>query len=303
MPSNLEFYRTFYYTARFNSITAAAKALYLTQPTVTHAIHALEEELGCLLFIRSHKGVTLTPEGELLYEHTKAAFEHLADARTRLTSRLELQEGSIRMGASETTLHHFLLPALQQFRTLHPGIKFRITSYNTPSAIEAIRAGHIDLAVLVMLRKEPSDTGLEDGLQITHLTGLEDIFIAGSSYTSLRKPSVTPEEMLQYPFICMEKGSLTRRFLDDFFLSHQLTLDPDMELATADLITPLAAGNMGIGLVPEVFARKALSEGSVFRIQQSTPLPKREICAITRKNAPLSVAASAFVSELVRQKL
>ena len=70
---NFDFYRTFYYVGKYRSITAAARALYVTQPSVTHAIQSLERELGCPLFIRSQKGVRFTPEGEKFYASVAAA--------------------------------------------------------------------------------------------------------------------------------------------------------------------------------------------------------------------------------------
>ena len=67
MSVSFDSYKTFYYVAKFRSFTEAAKALYVTQPTVTHAIQTLEKELGCILFQRSRKGVSLTPEAVMLY--------------------------------------------------------------------------------------------------------------------------------------------------------------------------------------------------------------------------------------------
>lgn len=64
MNTNFENYKTFYFVAKYGNITAAAEALYSEQPNVTRAIKNLERDLGCVLFTRSNKGVTLTPEGE-----------------------------------------------------------------------------------------------------------------------------------------------------------------------------------------------------------------------------------------------
>lgn len=90
---NFETYRIFYYTARYKNITGAAKALFLTQPTVSHAIAGLEKELGCQLFIRSKKGVQMTPEAELLYRHLSKAFQHVEDGEQSLRDHLSLSEG------------------------------------------------------------------------------------------------------------------------------------------------------------------------------------------------------------------
>ena len=73
MGINFELYKTFYYVARYRNITHAAKALFQTQPTVSRCIAQLEAQLGCTLFVRSQKGVSLTPEAEVLYRHVATA--------------------------------------------------------------------------------------------------------------------------------------------------------------------------------------------------------------------------------------
>ena len=80
MNVNFENYKTFYFVAKFGNITAAAEALYSEQPNVTRTIKNLEKELGCTLFTRSNKGVTLTPEGEKLYRRVAIAYEQITAA-------------------------------------------------------------------------------------------------------------------------------------------------------------------------------------------------------------------------------
>jgi len=120
MSVSFDSYKTFYYVARLGSFTEAAKALYVTQPTVTHAIQMLEQELDCVLFQRSRKGVSLTPEAAMLYEHVRAACEHIFEAESALKAKKKLLEGQVRIGASETTLHFFLLP-LRNLKPCIPG--------------------------------------------------------------------------------------------------------------------------------------------------------------------------------------
>lgn len=87
MSVNFDFYRTFYYVGKYKNITAAAKALFVTQPTVTHAIQALERELNCSLFIRSQKGVSFTPEGAVFYRQIAAAAKRFS--KRNKTSKLQ----------------------------------------------------------------------------------------------------------------------------------------------------------------------------------------------------------------------
>ena len=269
MSVSFDSYKTFYYVARLGSFTEAAKALYVTQPTVTHAIQMLEQELDCVLFQRSRKGVSLTPEAAMLYEHVRAACEHIFEAESALKAKKKLLEGQVRIGASETTLHFFLLPFLKEFKTLHPGVKIKVSNSSTPTALAALRSGHIDFAILVMRPGYKGAILPQDKFSVTRLAGFQDIFIAGNDFSDLAGRSVTPGELCGYPFICMEPGT--------------------------DLITPMAANNLGVGFVPRAFARSALEEGSVFQIRLTEIVPEREICVISRTDTPLSLAGNAFL--------
>ena len=84
MEQNLSSYRIFYAVANTENISRAAKELYISQPAISKSIQKLEENLGVKLFERSSRGVTLTPEGELLYTHVKSAFETLSLGEDRL---------------------------------------------------------------------------------------------------------------------------------------------------------------------------------------------------------------------------
>ena len=100
MTINYEYYRTFYYVARYGSFTKAADALFANQPNVTRTIGKLEDMLGCRLFLRTHHGVTLTPEGRLLYSHVSVAHEQLQLAEQELTDTTALRTGTVTIGTS-----------------------------------------------------------------------------------------------------------------------------------------------------------------------------------------------------------
>ena len=173
MAVSLDFYKTFYYAAKYGSFTEAAKALYVTQPTVTHAISCLERELGCALFVRSRKGAALTPEGSLLYEHVRSAFDHLQEAEKTLQDRKALLSGQVRIGASETTLHFFLLPCLRNYRRLYPGVRLKVSNGTTPQALAALREGAIDCAILVMRRDYRSILQPQDLMRVVALADFQ----------------------------------------------------------------------------------------------------------------------------------
>ena len=110
----------FYYAAKYKSFSQAATILMSNQPNVTRAIHNLESQLGCRLFIRSNRGAELTPEGERLYSHVAIAYDHLHAAELELENEKKLEQGTVTIGVSEIALHLLLLPVLGEFRRKYP---------------------------------------------------------------------------------------------------------------------------------------------------------------------------------------
>lgn len=291
---NFDLYKTFYYVGKCGSITSAAKALYVTQPSVSHAIQTLERELDCRLLIRSQKGVEFTPEGKQFYLSVAKACETIFKAEQKLEASKNLSEGLITIGASETTLHHFLMPYLADFRKNYPNIRLKLFNSSTPQMLHSLLNGTIDFAVLILDRNYRHEM-----LSVTHLSDFQDYMIAGNEFSCLKEVSISLKELLNYPLVSMEKGTLTRNFFDQVFESHGLDPEPDIELATTDLIVPVVAAGLGIGMVPEPFSREALSQGTIFRLNIKERIPRREICLIKKKKAPLSLPGNAFIKCLL----
>ena len=98
MEITYDYYRIFYYAAKYKSFSKAAEILMSNQPNITHFMNNLENQLGCRLFIRSNRGVTLTREGEKLYKHVTIAYQHFQMAELELANDKSLQSGIITVG-------------------------------------------------------------------------------------------------------------------------------------------------------------------------------------------------------------
>ncbi|MCI7098292.1 MAG: LysR family transcriptional regulator [Lachnospiraceae bacterium] len=296
MSASFDYYRIFYYVGRTGSITAAAGALYLTQPTISHAIRNLEEELGCTLFLRTKKGVIMTPEARQLYSHISIACEQILKGEEKLRAALQLSEGSLTIGATETVLHFYLIPWLKQYRSLYPDIKLKIANSSTPATLQTLKQGILDFAILVMDTDERVDRNrsCENDFHITPLESFHDIFVTGNDYTFLADKPVTLKQLTGYPLICLEKGTCTRSFLDNILATEQMEWIPDIELANSDLIMPMVTQNFGIGFTPEYFAREALAQKKAVALNLKEEIPARSICLVCT-DSPRSAAAEAFI--------
>lgn len=290
MSISFDLYKVFYVTARCKSITAAAKALFVTQPTVTHCIKKLEENLECVLFIRGKKGVELTSEGRVLYTRAKVACEALWTAEDEINQLKQYQKGEIALGASETTLHHYIFPVLKRFKQQYPDIHLKIANDNTPRMIEAIRNNQLDCGVLVC----PAEYTEKD-IAIRPLSEFQDVMIVSPLHQQLTGRPLHLQEIAGYPFIGLTSDTLSSQTLRDYFSQHQIDFSPDIELATTDLIVPAVENNLGIGVVPEAFAQNALANKTVFKLDLIETIPKRNICLAYKKGQHQSFAVEAFI--------
>ena len=270
MEVTYDYYRIFYYAAKYKSFSQAATILMSNQPNVTRAIHNLESQLGCRLFIRSNRGAELTPEGERLYSHVAIAYDHLHAAELELENEKKLEQGTVTIGVSEIALHLLLLPVLGEFRRKYPKIRlpdFAVAS--TPAEV-----------------KKP--------LKAIPLLSFKEILVANAAYKDMFKEPVSLKKLVEYPFICLGKNTSTYDFYTRFFLEHGIAMTADTEAATIDQILPMVRQNLGIGFIPEPLAQEVIEQGIVIQVPLLEEPPVREICFVEDKSSPHSMAANVL---------
>ena len=277
-----DYYRIFYYVAKYGNVTQAARVLLNNQPNLTRAVKTLESELGCPLFIRSNRGMKLTPEGERLLRHIRIAIENIEAGEAEIIESRNLERGSVFVAASEVALHCVLLPVLKKYRSLYPGIKLKISNHSTPQAIDAIKNGFADIAV-VTTPTLPS--AMLDEITVRKF---REVAVCSSAFSELWGRKVSFEELLSYPLISLGTQTKSYELYSEFFAGEGLRYQPETEAATADQIVPMVKADLGIGFVPEEFLEGI--EG-VSVIETENPLPEREIRVVKRCEQPLGIAA------------
>jgi len=243
MDINFEYYKIFYYVAKYENITRAAAALGSNQPNVTRVMKLLESQLGCRLFIREARGIRLTEEGERLYSHVEIAYRHLMNAQEEIGGPAILGGGSVEIGTTETALHLFLLDALHTFRQRYPEVKIKIHNHTTPETVRQLTGGRVDFAVITMPYELPATVS---GFPVLDF---EEILVGGMRYQDLCKTSLQLKDIRKYPWIGLGRESATYALYKNFFIQHGVDFEPDMEVETSDLMLPLVENNFGIGFV------------------------------------------------------
>lgn len=289
MTTNLEYYKVFYYVATYQSLTVAAQKLNVSQPAVSQAIKSLENVLNIKLFRRVSKGVVMTGEAAVLYDYVKRAYTEIEAGEEKLRQLMDLEEGEVRIGASDMTLQFFLLPYLEAFHELHPKIKITVTNAPTPETIENIKSHAVDFGIVSTPFEVP------DFVKAIPVRPIEDIFVGGRHYLRLRNKTLDFNELTELPLIVLEKGTSTRAYLDEFLKQNDVSIKPEFELATSDMIVQFALKNMGIGYVMKDFAKPYLDNGTLFELRFSKMIPKREFEIVLDTRSEISKAAKALI--------
>lgn len=288
MDINFEYYKIFYYVAKYRNITKAATALGSSQPNVTRIMKLLEAQLNCRLFVREARGIALTEEGQRLYSHVEIAYKHLLNAQEEICRQDAQQGGTVEIGATETAIHLFLLENLRGFKEEYPAIAIKIHNQTTPDIIRHLIGGKLDFAVITMPYEMPK------GIVCEKMLDYEEILVGGLQFESLGKKTLELKDMKQYPWVGMGSASATYHLYKDFFIAHKIDLEPDMQVETSGLLLPLIESNLGIGFVPEKLALPLLEEKRLVQIHLKCDVPKRSIQIALDKGRGKSFAADTF---------
>lgn len=285
MISNLEYYKVFYYVAKYGSVTKAAGELAISQPAVSQALKQLERQLEVTLFYRAAKGVKLTSEGQLLYSYVEKGYEQIELGVKKVRELQNLELGEIRIGASDMTLQYYLLPYLEKFHEKYPEIKVTVTNAPTPETLNFLKEGRIDFGIVSTPFHEMTD------LKVTTVREIEDVFVAGRRFIAYKNKTLDLQDLEKLPMICLEKNTSTRSYMDDFLSKNNVSIQPEFELATSDMIVQFALRNLGVASIVKDFAKDYVESGLLFELRFNKIIPKRSFCVVQNTKVPLPAAS------------
>ncbi len=294
--ANLEYYKVFYYVAKCGNITAAANELFLTQPSITKAIKNLEQQLGCTLFVRTKRGVLLTPEGKTLWRKIEPACRLIISAEKELEDIKSVNGGKLSIASTEMSFKTYVLPALESFLKDHPDIKIKFVNALNEQIIDMLKKGMVDLAIL----HEPFE--LDEEMDTIKIDTIEEYMVAGPRYAYLSEETRDISELKDFSFISMPEGSSTKNYLKDYFFRHNMNFEPDIELTTIELAVQAVESNFGIGILPEKVIREKIQTGKLFEVKLADKLPERRAYLITNRKLSPSITARAFIKEYLERE-
>ncbi|MDO4330525.1 MAG: LysR family transcriptional regulator [Lachnospiraceae bacterium] len=272
MEQNLAQYKIFYEVAKAGNISKAAKELYISQPAISKAISKLEDSLNVTLFTRSSRGVQLTSEGELLFQHTQAAFQALDQGEQELKRIKEFNIGHLRIGVSNTLCKYILLPYLKNFIEQYPHIKITIESQATAKTISMLEQHTLDVGLVA----EPS---VHSGLSFIPVMDIQDIFVSTRHYLNnlyLREGSGA-DLFTCGNIMLLDQNNMTRHHVDEYMKSNHIEPKQILEVTTMDLLIEFAKIGLGVACVIKELVQKELDTGRLVEIPLEIPIHKRTI--------------------------
>ena len=294
MAVKLELYKVFKEVAEAGNITAAAQVLYISQSAVSQSIKQLETDLQTRLFARNSRGVTLTPDGKLLYEYVRSAIGLLETGEAKLSQTRELQMGHLTIGASDTVTSQFLLPYLDNFHRQYPAIHIQIISGRSHKVLGLLQSGKVDIA----FASTPGDGNFE----IVPCFATHSIFVASPEYPCNFEHLHTLAEIADFPLILLERKASSRLYLEKYFLQNGLRLNPEIELGARSLLVDLAAIGFGVAGVTEEFVRRDLDSGRLRKLETAFDIPPRSVDMCLLRGVPQTAAAQRF-ADYIRQSV
>lgn len=282
MEQNLNYYKAFYMVAKHKNISKAAEELYISQPAISKSLSKLEESLGCSLFQRTSRGVTLTAEGTILYERIKEAFQAIELGESELKHRTELGIGQIHIGVSTTLCKYILLPYLNRFINGHPHIKITIACQSTFHTVQLLESGAIDVGLIGMPKHH-------SGIHFMEVQKIQDTFVATQNY--LNNLSIREQNQenlfLGANLMLLDEENITRQYINDYFYRNNVKTNQILEVSTMDLLIEFAKISLGIACVIREFVKDEISSGQLIEIPMKEPIPSRSVgFAYAKSHAP-----------------
>ncbi|MBU0621292.1 MAG: LysR family transcriptional regulator [Gammaproteobacteria bacterium] len=281
--------RAFCEVVRTGSITLAAQKLFLSQPSVTLQIQAMERELGVTVFERRGPVLKLTPDGETLYALAEPLVKGIDGLQENFAAQHgRLESGELNIGAGESTILYILPEAVRRFVAAHPRIQLKIHNVTGRDGLKMLRADEIDFAVGSML-------DVPDDITYQPVATFDPVLIVPLGHPLAKKTSVTLEEISQYGLILPPRHLSTWRMVKYVFQQHNLTFMVNLEAGGWEVIKKYVELGMGISIVTDICLT---GHEKLARIPLNEYFPQRGYGLVLRKGRFLSPQARRFVDIL-----
>ncbi|GAB4120620.1 MAG: LysR family transcriptional regulator [Sideroxydans sp.] len=282
--------RAFCQVVRSGSVTLAAQKLFLSQPSITLQVQALERELSTTLFERHGPTLKLTPDGEALYALAEPLVRGIDDLHTNFVAQSgRLESGELNIGAGESTILYILPEAVSRFVNAYPGVHLRLFNVTGRDGLKMLKADEIDFAVGSML-EVPEDISYQP------VVTYDPVLIVPPGHALAKMKNVTLEHISQYGLILPPRHLSTWGMVKYVFQQHNLSFRVTLEAGGWEVIKKYVEMGMGISIVTDICLTGC---EKLERIPLKEYFPQRDYGLVLRKGKFLSPQAQRFVEMLI----
>jgi len=280
--------KAFYFAVKFGSYSAAAEALYITQPAITKQIQQLEATYGIKVLNRFGKKMVLTDAGEALYDFADKIFQMESQAEERLRDYQQRKSGRLRIHASESFGAYYLPFIINMFRKKYPNIHISVNIFPNQEVIENTIKLENDLGFTsypLEHKKLVIQEVLEDQL----------VLIVPPSHPFSRLKLLNPQKLDGQSVIMHEKGSATRDIVDAFIQKNNLSVSITLELSNNEAIKRAVEEGAGVSLISEHVVSEEVKRKKLKSVPLTDPTMKRKFYLIHHKDKYLSHPLQMFL--------
>jgi DNA-binding transcriptional LysR family regulator len=266
------------------SFTRAAGKLFLSQPSLTKQIQNLEEAAGTRLVNRGSTGISLTPEGQVIYDYAKRTVRLREDAKERIGRIKDQESGHIYVSASTIPATYILPHLLSHLKQTHHDIQVHMQMHDSEETLQIVLN---DQAEMGFIGKEP----LNKKLVVERLWKDHLVVAAPVHHHLTERGTVTVEELAKTPFILREKGSATRDIVEECLQSHLgkslSRFNVICEMGSSEAVKEAILAGLGVSILSIFAIKRELSQGLLKVINVSNCSMERHFYLIYKKQFPL----------------
>lgn len=291
----------FWWIAKTGSFNRAAERLFLTQPSVTARIQALEKELGQTLFERKPRGVRLTDAGRVLLPHAERVLQDIKRARQAVLDLQSATGGTLMVGSALTTSAYLLPQILSRFKSSHPNVEVLVRTGRSHQVQQLV----LDDTVQVGLVHAPLPSHAE--IVAVPLSEEPILLVVHPSHPLAEREEVQLDELVGESFITTDRASGYWALVEQFFASNGFVPHVTMELDSIEAAKRMVLSGLGLTMLPQstVEGELRVNQLVAVRLANSEGLRRQNIL-IQRRGKIWSGTARAFletIGKMYRVKL
>lgn len=293
---NVEQIEAFIFVALTGSFSKTADLLYLSQPTVSMRIKALETSLDCKLFQRTGHTISLTKEGDIFLPYAKNILLMLQEGQQAIQRSYGDVEGELTISAVFIAAFYILPDLIEQFQQLYPKIKLTILTGHSHQVLDMVMNHEVSFGIARAVNHP----------QINRIQLMSDEMVLAihPDHAFVNRHQISIEEVARERLILFNRGSLDWKLIDSAFSHYQLQNNVVMEVDNIEVVKRMVKQKLGIAFLPRFSIQRDMADGELYEVDVlNLPQINRNFELIYLKDTPVHGIMRTFIDFLMQSKV